>query len=64
MSTSKKLITIAVIMTLLAIIFIVIALSHPELSFPWSNTVTYILYVLYMAAMIVIYILGIIKRNK
>ena len=64
MSTSKKLITIAVIMTLLAIILIVIALSHPELSFPWSNTVTYILYVLYMAAMIVIYILGIIKRNK
>jgi len=50
MSTSKKLITIAVIMTLLAIIFIVIALSHPELSFPWSNTVTYILYVLYMEA--------------
>ena len=64
MSTSKKLITVAVIMTLLAIIFIVIALSHPELSFPWSNTVTNILYVLYMAAMIVIYVLGIIKRNK
>ena len=64
MNTSKLLISIAAIMTLVAIIFIVIALSHPELSFPWNNTVTCILYVAYIAAMIVLYIMGFAKRNR
>lgn len=32
--------------------FVLFALNHPEMSFPWSNTVTYSLYSLYLAAAI------------
>lgn len=34
-------------MVLVAIAFIVFAVIHPEMSLPWSNTVTYALYGLY-----------------
>lgn len=35
---------IGVVMVLFAIGFVVFAVTHPEISFPWSNTVTYALY--------------------
>ena len=35
---------IAVIMLVIAIVFIFIALNNPQASFPWSNEITYILY--------------------
>ena len=31
---------IAVIMLVIAILFIIVALNKPQASFPWSNTVT------------------------
>ena len=31
-------------MVLVAVAFIVFAVTHPEISLPWSNTVTYALY--------------------
>lgn len=34
-------------MVLVAVAFIVFAVTHPEMSLPWSNTVTYALYGLY-----------------
>ena len=34
-------------MALFAIGFVAFAVTHPEISFPWSNTVTYALYGLY-----------------
>ena len=36
---------IAAIMLVIAIVFIFIALNNPQASFPWSNAITYILYV-------------------
>ena len=38
---------IGLVMVAIAIAFVVFALNHPEMSFPWSNTVTWGLYGLY-----------------
>ena len=38
---------IGLIMVVIAIAFVVFALNHPEMSFPWSNTITWVLYGLY-----------------
>ena len=38
---------IGVIMLIVAIVFIMFALNHPEKSFPWSNTITWLLYGVY-----------------
>ena len=38
---------IGLVMAVIAIAFVVFALNHPEMSFPWSNTVTWVLYGLY-----------------
>lgn len=35
---------IGIIMVIIAIIFVAFALNHPELSFPWSNTITFAIY--------------------
>jgi len=36
-----------VIMLIIAIVFIMFALNHPEKSFPWNNTITWLLYGVY-----------------
>lgn len=36
--------------------FIVYALSHPTASFPWSNTVTYALYAVYVFIMVLLFL--------
>ena len=38
---------IGLVMVVIAIVFVVFALNHPEMSFPWSNTITWVLYGLY-----------------
>ena len=38
---------IGFVMVAIAIVFIVFALNHPEMSFPWNNTITYLLYGVY-----------------
>lgn len=39
---------VGIIMLAVAIAFFVFALSHPEAGFPWSNTVTYVIYAVYL----------------
>ena len=39
---------LGLIMLIIAIAFIVFALNHPEMSFPWNNTITWLLYGLYI----------------
>lgn len=54
---SKKLSrVIAVIMLIMGVVFIFIALNNPQASFPWSNTITYLLYGLYTIVGIVLFI--------
>ena len=42
------------IMLVIAIAFVVFALKHPEMSFPWSNTITWVLYGLYAIVTVVL----------
>ena len=45
--------TIGLIMLIVAIAFVIFAFTHPTASFPWSNTITYILYIVYFIGVIV-----------
>lgn len=47
---------IAVMMLVIAAIFIGIALNNPQAGFPWSNIITYTLYGIYMIIMIVLFV--------
>ena len=47
---------IAAAMLLLAVLFVVFALNHPEMSFPWRNGITYTVYGIYVITMAVLFI--------
>lgn len=49
---NKKYKKIAILMLVIGIIFIFYALNHPEASFPWSNNITYIIYMVYLLLII------------
>ena len=53
---------IGVIMLLVAIVFIMFALNHPEKSFPWSNTITWLLYAVYFLVTMVLHIAPKMKK--
>lgn len=55
---------IAFVMLVLAIGFIVFALNHPESAFPWSNTISYIIYGIYTMVMIVLLIVSFKGKNQ
>lgn len=60
----KKIISriIGVIMLIVAIVFIMFALNHPEKSFPWNNTITWLLYGVYFLVAVVLLIAPKIKK--
>lgn len=43
------------ILCLLAVIFTAVALTHPELSFPWPNWVSYSVYALYVIYTVLVF---------
>ena len=47
---------IGLVMVVIAIAFVVFVLNHPEMSFPWSNTITWVLYGLYAIVTVVLLI--------
>ena len=49
---NKKYLKIALTLLVIGIIFIFYALNHPEASFPWSNNITYIIYIVYLLLII------------
>ena len=53
---------IGVIMLIVAIVFIVFALNHPEKSFPWNNTITWVLYGIYFLVTVVLLIAPKMKK--
>ena len=53
---------IGVIMLLVAIVFIMFALNHPEKSFPWSNTITWLQYAVYFLVTMVLLIAPKMKK--
>ncbi len=56
MSFKKKSRIIASIMLIVAIAFFVFAITHPTASFPWSNTITYFIYAVYVVIMVLLFI--------
>ena len=52
-STSR---VIAALMLIAAVGFLLFAFAHPEWSFPWSNSITYFLYVFYVLLTAVLFI--------
>ena len=48
---------IGLTMLIIAIVFIMFALNHPEKSFPWSNTITWLLYAVYFLVTMVLLLL-------
>ena len=53
---------IGVIMLIVAFVFIMFALNHPEKSFPWNNTSTWLLYGIYFLVAVVLLIAPKIKK--
>lgn len=51
------------ILLIVAAIFIGFALNHPEMSFPWSNNITYIIYTIYGVIVLAMFILW-LKKDK
>lgn len=49
-------------MLVIAVAFVVYALGHPEASFPLSNVITLGIYIVYLVAMIVLFIAPFKKR--
>ena len=47
---------IGLIMVVIDIAFVVFALNHPEMSFPWSNTITWVLYGVYAIVTVILLI--------
>lgn len=54
--------TIGLVMVIIAIVFVVFALNHPEAGFPWSNTITWILYCIYSLVTAILLIAPISKK--
>ena len=54
---------IGLTMLIIAIVFIMFALNHPEKSFPWSNTITWLLYGVYFLVTVVLLIAPKMKKS-
>lgn len=54
--------TIGLVMVIIAIVFVVFALNYPEAGFPWSNTITWILYCIYSLVTAILLIAPISKK--
>ena len=46
-----------------AIGFVIYALGHPELSFPWSVQITHVLYGLYVDAVLLLFVMAFWKKS-
>ena len=52
-STSR---IVGLVMLIIAVAFIMFAVNHPEMSFPWNNTITWLLYGLYILVTVMLLI--------
>ena len=47
---------VGLVMLITAVAFIMFAVNHPEMSFPWNNTITWLLYGLYILVTVMLLI--------
>ena len=59
----KKYFIPACVLIAVAIGFIIFALGHPEMSFPWNTQITHIFYGLYVDAVILLFVLAFWKKR-
>lgn len=64
MKQSKIYFILGCILVIVAVVFIIIALNHPEMSFPWSNNLTVAIYAIYLIATFSMFILSVIMKRK
>ena len=55
---------IAGFMLVLAVVFFIYAVSHPEGSFPWSNWITDLIYGIYLAVTVLLFIAPFSSRQR
>lgn len=55
---------IGILMFLAAAAFIIVALNNPQAGFPWSNVITYGIYIVYIIVMMLFIIAPFGKRNQ
>jgi len=60
---STKLLLLAILLTIIAIAFVAFAFSHPELSFPFSIRTTLIIYAIYIAVTVLLYLVAIMLKK-
>ena len=53
---------VGLVMLIIAVAFIMFAVIHPEMSFPWNNTITWLLYGLYFLVTVVLLIAPKMKK--
>ena len=53
-----------IMLSIIGVLFIVFALFNPEYSFPWSNTTTYLVYVMYIFAIVSAFMKGRSSSDK
>jgi uncharacterized membrane protein len=61
---NKMLKYVGIVMMIVAVIFVIVAFNNPEFAWPWSNTITCIIYGTYLITMCVTFITGQILSNK
>lgn len=54
----------ACVLIIAAIVFVVFALNHPELSFPWSVQLTHIIYGIYIDVIVLLIVMAFRKNAK
>ena len=60
---STKILFIAILLTVIAVAFVAFAFSHPELSFPFSIRTTLIIYAVYIAVTVILYLVAIMLKK-
>lgn len=64
MSKSKIFFGIGCVLVLVAILFLIFAFNHPEMSFPWNNNVTLTLYGIYAVLTIAMFVLFAVLKKR
>ena len=60
--STSRIVGLVMLIIIIAVAFIVFALNHPEMSFPWNNTITWLLYGLYVLVIVVLFIAPKMKK--
>ena len=60
---NKIFLFVSIIMLIIAVGFIFYALNNPQGSFPWSNAITYTIYLFYFVIMVGFFVLSRVVRK-